>query len=150
LATVRAAVVLADESFVPYRVADHPGLLDQDLLLEPVDHLLPAAGLDVVIEHDHAVGVRLAPDHDDLAAALVVSVDDRPSLGRLPAAAADEPQRAPEALRRLALGLVVLGLGLLERAPHAQEVVAEAVVGRQELGLLLGRADQLLESVLEG
>src|SRR5438270_13245169 len=94
--------------------------------------------------------MRLAPHHDDLAAALVVAVDDRPCLGRLAAARADETKRRPEALGRLALRLVVLGLGLLESAPHSKEVVAEAVICREQLRLLLRRADQLLEGVLEG
>src|SRR5450759_5383816 len=56
LAAVRAAVVLPHETLVPDRVADDPGLLDEDLLLEPVDDLLPPAGLDVVVEDDEAVG----------------------------------------------------------------------------------------------
>src|SRR5438876_11130722 len=34
-------------------------------------------------------------------------------------------------------------------APHAQKVVAEPVISRQQLGLLLRRADELLEGVLE-
>src|SRR5215470_2030977 len=149
LAAVRASVVLAHETRVPHGVADHTRLLDQDLLLEPVDDLLPTACLDLVVEDDDAVGMRLAPDHDHLAAALVVRVDDRPRLRGLAAAAAHETQLRPEPIRRLALGLVVLGLRLLERAPHPEEVIAEPVVGRQQLRLLLGRADELLERVLE-
>ena len=92
----------------------------------------------------------LAPDHDHLAASLVVHVDDRPRLGCLPAAAADQTQRGPEALCGLALGLVVLRLGLLKCAPHPQQVVAKAVIRGQELRLLLGRSDELFKGVLEG
>ena len=88
LTAIRAAVVLADEALVPHRVADDAGLLDQDLLLEPVDHLLPAARLDIVVEDDHAVRVRLAPDHRHLAAALVLDIDYRPRFGGLAARAA--------------------------------------------------------------
>src|SRR3979411_1274830 len=61
LAAVGAPVVLADKTLVPDGVADDAGLLDQDLLLQAVDHLLPAADLDLVVEHDQAVRVRLAP-----------------------------------------------------------------------------------------
>src|SRR5436190_18316549 len=150
LAAVGTPVVLADEPLVPHRVADDAGLFDEDLLLEPVDHLLPTAGLDVIVEDDHAVRMWLAPDHHDLTPALVVRVDDRPRLSALAAVAAHQPQLRPELLRGLALRLVVLGLRLLESAPHAQQVVAEAVVGGKELRLLLGRTDQPLESVLEG
>ena len=98
LAAVGAPVVLANETFVPHRVADHSRLLDEDLLLEAVDHLLPTACLDVVVQHDHAVGVRFAPDHDYLAAALIVGVDDGPCLRRLGACAPDQAQLRPESL----------------------------------------------------
>ncbi len=43
----------------------------------------------------------------------------------------------------------MLGLRFLERAPHAQQVIAEPVVRRQQLRLLLRRAHQLFEGVLE-
>src|SRR5258708_38433940 len=67
LAAVRAAVVLAHETLVPDRVADDAWLLDQDLLLQAVDHLLPSAGLDVVVQHHEAIRMRFAPDHGHLA-----------------------------------------------------------------------------------
>src|SRR3981081_1949253 len=67
LAAVRAPVVLAHETLVPDGVADDAGLLDQDLLLQAVDHLLPAADLELVVEHDQAVRVWLAPDHSHLS-----------------------------------------------------------------------------------
>src|SRR5256885_13663784 len=130
LTAVGASVVLADEPLVPDGVADHAGFLDEDLLLEPVYDLLPAARLDVLVEHNHAIGMRLAPDHDHLAAAFVVGIDAGPRLGRLAPAAADQAQLRPETFSRLALGLVVLGLRLLERAPHAQQVVAKEIIGR--------------------
>jgi hypothetical protein len=114
-----------------------------------VDHLLPASRLEVVVEDDQAVGVGLAPDHCDLAAPLVLDVDDRPGFRSLAARAPDESELRPESFSRFALGLVVLCLRLLESAPHAQQVIAKPVVGGQQLGLLLGRADQLLEGVLE-
>src|SRR4029077_992140 len=149
LAAVGAPVVLADETFVPHGVADDAWLLDQDLLLEPVDDMLPGPGLDVGIEHDDAVRMRVAPHHHDLAATLIVGIHDRPRLSRLRPRAAYEAEVRPELLRLLALRLVVLGLGLLKRGPHAQQVVAEPVVRGQELRLLFGRAYELLESVLE-
>src|ERR1700694_6314892 len=117
LAAVGAAVVLADKAFVPHGIAHDSRLLDQDLLLETVDHLLPAACLDGVVEDDKTVRMRLAPDHVDLAAPLVVDVADRPRFRAGPARAAHQPQRSPEAFGRLPLRLVVLGLGLLERTP---------------------------------
>ena len=82
--------------------------------------------------------MRLAPDHHDLASPLVVGVDDRPCLRCLAPAAPDQTELRPETLGRLALGFVVLGLRLLERAPHAQQVIAKTVIGRQQLRLLLG------------
>src|SRR5438105_87248 len=96
LTAIGAAVELADESFVPHRVADDTGLFDQDLLLQLVDDLLPAARLDVVIEHHQAVRMWLAPDHRDLSATLVLCVDYRPRLRGLATSAADEPKLGPE------------------------------------------------------
>src|SRR5258708_37831064 len=78
LAAVCAPVVLAHETLVPDGVAHDAGLFDQDLLLQAVDHLLPPADLDVVIEHDQAVGMRLAPNPRHFAAPPVVRGDDRP------------------------------------------------------------------------
>src|SRR5712664_678044 len=149
LAAVRAPVVLAHETLVPDRVAHDAGLLDQDLLFQAVDHLLPAADLDLVVEHDQAVRVGLAPDHRHLSSSFIFGVDDRPRLGRLPPRAANKAQLGPEPLGRFALSLVVLCLRLLERAPHAQQVVAKAVIGRKQLWLLFRRADQLLEGMFE-
>src|SRR5439155_14165620 len=39
LAAVRAAVVLADKTLVPHRVADDARFLDRDPLLEPAEHV---------------------------------------------------------------------------------------------------------------
>src|ERR1051326_7269449 len=57
LAAVRAAVELAHEPLLPHRVADHPRLLDQDLLLQAPDHLLPCAPLagQLLVQDDQAV-----------------------------------------------------------------------------------------------
>src|ERR1700682_6709233 len=69
VAAVRAPVVLAHKALVPDGVADDAGLLDKDFLLQAVDDLLPAADLELVVEHYQAVRVRLAPDHRPLSAA---------------------------------------------------------------------------------
>ena len=55
-----------------------------------IDDLLPGARLDVVVQHDHAVRMRFAPDHHHLAPPLVVGVDDRPRLGGMSAARTDK------------------------------------------------------------
>src|SRR5207237_9066493 len=151
LSAVGAAVELAHESFLPHRVVDDSRLLQQDLLLEPPDHLLPAAPLarQLLVEDDQAVGVGVAPDHGDLAESLLLVVDDRPLLRAGRPRQPDQPQPLPEALRRLSLGLVVLGLRFLEGAPHPHQVVPEAVVGGQQPRVVLGRAQDLLEGVLE-
>src|SRR5260370_15366297 len=91
-----------------------------------------------------------AQNHGHFAPPLIVCVDDRPGLRGLSAGAPHQSQRSPEALGQLALSLVVLGLGLLEGAPHPQQVIAEPVISRKQLWLLLGRADELLDSMLEG
>src|SRR5713226_10521172 len=78
LSAVGASVVLADKPLMPHGIAHDPGLLDQDLLLQAVDYLLPSARLDVIVQHDNAVRMWLAPHHSHLAAPLVVGVDDRP------------------------------------------------------------------------
>src|SRR5260370_38150472 len=93
VAAVGAAVVLADKALVPNGVAHDPRLLDQDLLLETVDHLLPAACLDGVVEHDEAIRARFTPDHGHLAAPFVAYIHDRPPLRAGPACAAAEPKR---------------------------------------------------------
>src|SRR5207237_5384769 len=74
LSAVGAAVELAHESFLPHRVVDDSRLLQQDLLLEPPDHLLPAAPLarQLLVEDDQAVGVGVAPDHGELCESLLL------------------------------------------------------------------------------
>src|ERR1700682_1272639 len=80
LATVRAPVVLAHETLVPDGVADDAGLLDKDLLLQAVDDLLPTTDLELVVEHDQAVRVRLPPDQRHTSPALVLRGAGRPCL----------------------------------------------------------------------
>src|ERR1700687_667162 len=108
LAAVRAPVVLAHEALVPDGVADDAGLLDKDFLLQAVDDLLPTTDLELVVEHDQAVRVRLAPDHRHLSAALVLRVDDRPCLRCLSSGAPKQAQLGPAPVGRFALRLVVL------------------------------------------
>ena len=90
------------------------------------------------------------PDHGDLTEALLLVVHDRPLLRSRRTGQPDQAEALPEALGGLALGLVVLGLGLLERTPHPHQVVPEAVIGGEQPRIVLGRPQDLLERVLEG
>jgi len=107
LAAVGAPVVLTHEALMPDGVADDTGLFHQDLLLEPVDHLLPTPVSIVVVEHHQAVGIG-SPQTIAPRRPLVVCVDDGPGFSRLRARAADKSQVSQKRSADSRLRLVVL------------------------------------------
>ncbi len=115
-----------------HRFRNH--LLPGALAPRPTGGCAIAGGAQLLVEDDQAVGMGVAPEHRDLADALLLGVDDGPALGRAAARRAHQAEPAPDAVGGLPLGLVVLGLRLLVGAPHAEQVVAEVVVAAELVG----------------